>query len=459
MYTYITLSNVVRIQNPPEHLVKYCENNFKVNNPEYITKKRIGLWTGDIPKIMYLYKYHKSKGLLQIPIGLFNEIKGLLDHNTLQYLVDLADMEKANINANIPLYDYQEKAVNEMAKAGYGILQSKAGSGKTQIGIALACKLGYRTLWLTHTKDLLKQSYSRALQYIPKEKLGKITDGKVELGEITFATVQTMCRLNLHNYKYCFNTVIVDECHRVAGTPAKSTQFSKVLTSLAARHKYGLSATLHRADGLERCMYAQLGNIAYKVPDIATSDKVMTVKVKRVDTNITYDDIDDCYDTDGTLIYSKFITALGECEKRNNVIKNIVDSLSNRQVLILSDRVGHLKHLKSMISGSELLVGSTKASERENIINRAKKGEINVVLSTFSLAKEGLDIPCLTDLIIATPVKDYAIVVQSVGRVARVLDNKPQPVVYDLVDNIPKCYKMFLQRLRHYKKSGCEICQ
>ena len=46
MYTYITLSNVVRIQNPPEHLVKYCENNFKVNNTEYITKKRMGLWTG-----------------------------------------------------------------------------------------------------------------------------------------------------------------------------------------------------------------------------------------------------------------------------------------------------------------------------------------------------------------------------------------------------------------------------
>ena len=365
----------------------------------------MGLWAGDTSPVMYLYKYHKSKSLLQIPIGLYDEVRGFLDPRHLKYLVDLSDMEKADINAKIPLYDYQEKAVNEMIKARYGILQSKAGSGKTQMGIALACRLGYRTLLLTHTQDLLKQSYNRALQYLSKEKLGKITEGKVELGEITFATVQTMCKLNLHNYKYCFN------------------------------------------------------NVAYKVPDTAVSDKVMTVKVKKVDTGITYDDIKGCYDTDGTLIYSKFLTSLGECQKRNEIIKGIVNNLNDRQVLILSDRVGHLRLLKDMLNGAELLVGSTNAKEREQIINNAKAGKVKVILSTFALAKEGLDIPCLTDLIMATPVKDFAIVVQAVGRVARVAKDKPQPVVYDLVDDINKCHKMFLQRVRHYKRSGCVICQ
>lgn len=459
MDTYVTMSNVVSIQNPPDSLLNYCKDNLRVNNPDYLARVRMGLWAGDTSPVMYLYRYHKSKNLLQVPIGLYDEVRGFLDPRHLKYLIDLSDTEKADINAKIPLYDYQEEAVSKMIKARYGILQSKAGSGKTQMGIALACRLGYRTLWLTHTQDLLKQSYNRALQYLDKDKLGKITEGKVELGEITFATVQTMCKLNLHNYKYCFNTVIVDECHRVSGTPAKSTQFSKVLTSLAARHKYGLSATLHRADGLERCMYAQLGNVAYKVPDTAVSDKVMTVKVKKIDTRITYDDIKGCYDTDGTLIYSKFLTSLGECQKRNEVIRNIVEKLNDRQALILSDRVGHLRLLKDMLNGAELLVGSTNAKEREQIINNAKAGKVKVILSTFALAKEGLDIPCLTDLIMATPVKDFAIVVQAVGRAARVAKDKPQPVVYDLVDDINKCHKMFLQRVRHYKKSGCVICQ
>ena len=185
----------------------------------------------------------------------------------------------------------------------------------------------------------------------------------------------------------------------------------------------------------------------------------MTVKVKKIDTRITYDDIKGCYDTDGTLIYSKFLTSLGECQKRNEVIRNIVEKLNDRQALILSDRVGHLRLLKDMLNGAELLVGSTNAKEREQIINNAKAGKVKVILSTFALAKEGLDIPCLTDLIMATPVKDFAIVVQAVGRVARVAKDKPQPVVYDLVDDINKCHKMFLQRVRHYKRSGCVICQ
>lgn len=419
----------------------------------------MGLWARNTPPVMYLYKYHKSKNLLQIPIGLFNEVKGLLDSNHLKYLIDLADMEKADISVKIPLYDYQEKAVEEMIKVGYGILQSKAGSGKTQMGIALACKLGYRTLWLTHTQDLLKQSYNRAKQYLSEDKLGTITGGKVNLGEITFATVQTMCKLNLHDYKYCFNTIIVDECHRVSGTPTRATQFSKVIESLAARHKFGLSATIHRADKLEKCMFAQLGNVAYKVPDAVISGKVMTVSVKKVDTNIGYDDIDGCFDTDGTLVYSRFITALGENNRRNAIVAHIVlKSEDNRRILILSDRVKHLKNLKQLLTEAEILTGNTKARERDEIIQRAKNGEIKTILSTYSLAKEGLDIPCLTDLIMATPVKDYAIVVQSVGRVARVAENKPQPVVWDLVDDMAKCKKMYLQRVRHYRKSGCNIC-
>lgn len=457
----IVFSNNIKIKYPSSELLSYCETNFKVSNPEYINKKKMGFWTRNISPVLYLYEYHKSKDLLIIPIGLFSEVKTFIGRPRIK--IDLSDDQRVDINADIPLYDYQRKAVDLMKEKGYGILQSKAGSGKTQMGIALACELGYRTLWLTHTQDLLKQSYNRALLYLEKGKLGKVTDGKVEIGDITFATVQTMCKLNLSKYKYDFNTVIVDECHRVSGSPTRSTQFSKVLSSLAARHKYGLSATLHRADRMEKCMFAQLGRLVYSVPDAAIADKVMNVLVKRINTGIEYSDLENCFDTDGTLIYSKFLTSIGNCEKRNRLISEIVEDIihksNDRKVLILSDRVSHLKKLQCLVDGAELMVGSVAAKERDRIISNAKAGKIKVILSTYSLAKEGLDIPCLTDLIMATPVKDYAIVVQAVGRVARTAANKPQPVVYDLVDNIPRCYKMFLQRSRHYQQGGCNLCQ
>lgn len=83
--------------------------------------------------------------------------------------------KKVDYGGKVPLYDYQEEAVAAMLINHYGILQSPAGSGKTQMGIALACALGVKTLWLTHTKDLLTQSKSRAEQYVDSELLGTIS--------------------------------------------------------------------------------------------------------------------------------------------------------------------------------------------------------------------------------------------------------------------------------------------
>ena len=81
--------------------------------------------------------------------------------------------------------------------------------------------------------------------------LGTITEGKANIGQtMTFATIQTMGKMDLELYRDEWDCIIVDECHRVSGTSTAVTQFSKVLNALRARHKYGLSATVHRADGL-----------------------------------------------------------------------------------------------------------------------------------------------------------------------------------------------------------------
>ena len=162
--------------------------------------------------------------------------------------------------AQVPLYDYQETAVQAMLQKRYGILQALPASGKTQMGIAMIIGSHQKALWLTHTKDLLTQSYNRAAQYVDKKLLGKISDGKVQIGSgITFATVQTLAKLDLSQYKYEWDMIIVDECHRAAGTPSGYSQFSKVLNNLAASEKYGLSATVHRADGMIKATFALLG--------------------------------------------------------------------------------------------------------------------------------------------------------------------------------------------------------
>lgn len=51
------------------------------------------------------------------------------------------------------------------------------------------------------------------------------------------------------------------------------------MNNLAARYKYGLSATVHRSDGMIKSTFAVLGSVVYQVPDEAVADKTMKVQV------------------------------------------------------------------------------------------------------------------------------------------------------------------------------------
>ena len=95
--------------------------------------------------------------------------------------------------------------------------------------------------------------------------------------------------------------------------------------------------------------------------------------------------------------------------------------------------------------------------EREEAIEQMRTGQKRFLFATYSLAKEGLDIPRLDRLFMATPVKDYAVVVQSIGRIARVFPEKETPIAYDFVDNFHYAKIAYKQRLRHYRKANAII--
>ena len=340
----LTIGNELYIQDPSPELLQWARQNLVFENPEYINRKRRGFWTGNTDQ--YLSLYRVMSGVLVLPCGVGKHIRKYLSGCKIR--TDLADGGMKEYRGKIPLYEYQEAAVEAMERSGCGILQSPCGSGKTQMGIALAAQIGRKALWVTHTKDLLEQSYGRAVQYFGGSGMGKITGGKVEVGNLmTFATVQTLSKIDLPVYKYEWDVIIVDECHRVAGTPASVTMFYRVMSSLAARYKYGLSATVHRSDGLIRTTFAILGDVAYKVPDEAVSEKTMQVSVMKRDTGIQT--APECLDTDGTMDYAKLIPYLvGNRCRNEKIIKDLADNRDHSN-LILSDRLEHLKLLRSMM--------------------------------------------------------------------------------------------------------------
>ena len=459
---YTEIGSYITVTDPSPELLAWCKENLEMNNPEYQKKARMNLWLGNTPKKIVLYTVNGNS--LTLPFGTLRSILPLLqgDWNKLY-----KEPKKINYNASVPLYEYQEEAVAAMLINHYGILQSPAGSGKTQMGIALAARLGVKTLWLTHTKDLLTQSKTRAEQYMDKNLLGTITEGKVSIGKaMTFATIQTMCKADLEQLKDEWDCIIVDECHRVSGTPTAVTQFSKVLNALRARHKFGLSATVHRADGLIKATYAMLGEVVWIVPDEAVAARVMTVNINPVGTGVKMST--EYLNSDGTVNYCNLINYLTGNPGRNQII--LSDLVKNRDHynLILSERVDHLKYLYSQLppalkAQAAVIDGKMTSkrlkAEREQAIEDMRTGKKRYLFATYSLAKEGLDIPRLDRLFLVTPQKDYAVIVQSVGRVARVVDGKEQPIVSDYVVYIRSLQKSYKKRCTSYRKCGCKILE
>ena len=452
------VSNVITISHEEpgyKEALHYCWEHLRIRNPEYQKKRTMGRYLGDTPEKLYLYE-RKGENLI-LPYG---TLKNLLNLDVKFNVQNRFNCNKqVDYNCHISLFPYQEEAVRSMVEQYYGILQSPAGSGKTQMGLAIITTFKRPALWLCAKKDLLTQSMNRAKQYIREELIGTITEGKVNIGEgITFATVQTMCRLDLSQYRDEWDVIIVDECHRVAGSPTSVTQFYKVLNSLSARHKYGLSATVHRSDGMIAATYALLGSIAYTVPEDAVAERIMKVGIKPCQTGVKI--TRECLNTDGTLNYTKLISYLCENHRRNSYIGFQIVLNAEHPSLILSDRLEHLESIIATLPDklqeeAVMVSGKTSKAVREQAMDDMRRGKKKYLFATYSLAREGLDIPCLERLYLTTPQKDYAVITQSIGRIARTCEGKQNPVCYDFVDDAGYLVKAYKKRCTAYRKNGC----
>lgn len=453
------ISYNITITDPSDELLRFAHNNLVITNPEYIRRARMHKWLGNVSEMLYLYELRGNE--LILPYGVLEDVLPLIKDNCTTHFTPLKKIDL--IQKPVPLYDYQEEAVEVMLNSRHGILQSPTASGKTQMGIAIMQKFGLRALWLTHTQDLLQQSLNRAKQFVPESLIGTVTGGKVDIGKgVTFATVQTMCRLDLEQYRNCWDVIIVDECHRCSGTPTAITQFYKVLNNLAARYKYGLSATVHRSDGTIKATYALLGGVKHTVTEDKIADKIVKVGVQKIETGI---DIDyECLNTDGTINYPQLMEFLCTCDDRNELIAQTLVDNADYYSLILSDRLNHLTAIMNklppavraqavMIHGK--MTGVKGKAEREAAIESIRQGKKRYLFATYSLAKEGLDIPRLERLYLATPQKDYAVITQSIGRIARQFEGKEEAICFDFVDAATYLQRMYLKRRTTYNKNGC----
>ena len=462
----IEVSNIIKISGCTDSQKKALRDKYRVLNPEYITKQRLNKRLFGTPKYLEIAKVIGDDIIL--PHGIISELKAGVEI-TEKY----SDFKSVEYNSTIELRDYQQKAIDLAISQGCGVLQLPCGAGKTMIGLGLIAQIGGRALWLTNKKELLQQAKERAIQYFNCDKsyFGTITEGKENASKLTFATVQTLANKDLDDYKDYFDIVVVDECHHCVGTVKSMSQFDKVLSKLNCKYKYGLTATPKRDDGLEMAMYCILGKTCFELSKDDIAENFCPVTVGRVTAkydeqgNEYIDDIDEITDVDGTLNPSKLGDFLSNNAQRNKTIINILADLKGEPTLVLSARTKHLQNLKELyddtVKGKSAYIDGKMTSkkakeERQKILDDMRNGNVDVLFATYTLAKEGLDIPILQNVMLAYPTKNETTITQSCGRVERVHPNKKRGFVIDIEDD-ERIFKRYRQtRNRIYKRLNYE---
>ena len=173
--------------------------------------------------------------------------------------------------------------------------------------------------------------------------------------------------------------------------------------------------------------------------------------------NTTYNVADrDVFDTSGRIVFTTLISDLAIDTDRNKLILDLLYKIPS-YTIVISERTSQLEYLHEKVPDSIYINGKTPKKQREKKIEEFRNGKYKVLFATYSLVAEGLDIPILENLIMASPVKDERLVIQAIGRCQRPSGEKRKAIVYDLVDDVSILYKFTSKRRSVYKKEGWDI--
>jgi len=370
----------------------------------------------------------------------------------------LEDGDDINISFNGSLRTEQEPIVDLYMKAakdkGGGLISLKCGGGKTVLSLWIISLLKKKTIVVVHKDFLMTQWRDRILQFLPDAKIGKIQQNTIDIEgkDIVLAMVQSLSMKEYPEDTFkSFGLAVFDECHHLG-----AETFSKAMPKVASKYMLGLSATPNRKDGLRKVFEWYIGGMVYISKDIE-EDNIDVNIIEYYDDNVGY-----CREELNYMkkpCCPKIINNVCEHKDRTLKICNKIKEMYalKRRILILSDRRGHLdemlKWCNENVCPSGLYVGGMKPHELRD------SQEKDIILGTFSMAAEGMDIPKLNTIILSSPKSD---VVQAVGRILR---EKPEvrthnPLIIDYVDtheNFGMFQRQYTKRLAFYKKMKYQI--
>ena len=364
-----------------------------------------------------------------------------------------------------PLRDYQDKIIgvytkhvdapicaNSPIKGGGGILEVPCGRGKTVMGLKIISLLHKKTLILVHKEFLMNQWIERIAEFLPGARVGKIQGPVLDIlgKDIVIGMIQSLYDKEYPTDTFSsFGLTIIDEVHRIG-----SEQFSKTLLRIATPYMLGISATVDRKDKLTKVLYMFIGPKIYT--EKREDDDVVCVRaLQYVSSDMGFSETE--YDFRGNPKYSTMITKLCAFGPRSDFIIRVIGDLfvehPENQVMILCHNRSLLTYLYEAINYRQIASVGFYVGGMKQVDLQATES-MQIVLATYAMAAEALDIKSLSTLVMVTPKTD---IVQSVGRILRV--KHENPIIVDIVDSHDVFQNQWRHRKTFYKKCNYRILQ
>ena len=317
----------------------------------------------------------------------------------------------------------------------------------TIMALNICSVLQKKTLILVHKEFLMNQWIERISDFVPSARVGKIQGPKfdIEDKDIVIGMIQT-----IYNRSYSpkafdsFGLTIIDEVHRIG-----SEEFSKTLFKISTAYMLGISATVERKDGLTDILYMFIGPKIYE--EERKESSVVEVRA------MFYEHPDEEYSTEefdfrGKIKYSTMVSKISGFPPRQRFIVKLLEDLvqenPSKQIMVLSHKRDLLDYLDESVTKKGFAscgqyVGGMKQSALQITEGR------QIVLATYAMAAEALDIKTLNTLVMVSPKTD---IIQSVGRILRT--EGAGKIIVDIVDSHEVFQNQWKRRKTFYRKSS-----
>ena len=320
----------------------------------------------------------------------------------------------------------------------------------TVMALKIASLVQKKTLIIVHKEFLMNQWIERAQEFVPSAKIGKIQGPvfDIEGKDIVLGMLQTLYDRDLPETAFdSFGLTIIDEVHRIG-----SQQFSKALLRIITPYMLGISATVDRKDGLSKVLHMFIGDKIYSEAR-EDEDPVCVRGIEYISGDTQFNETE--YDYRGNPKFSTMISKISEFGPRSDfiirVLQDLIQECPRSQIMVLCHNRSLLTYFYTAIQHRGFAtcgyyVGGMKQADLQETEGK------QIVLATYAMAAEALDIKTLSILVMASPKTD---ITQSVGRILRI--RHENPIIVDIIDKHDIFQNQWRQRKTFYRKCNYKI--